>query len=181
MHVPWNPRPARLEEEEIAALEELISLSVEGLQAHCYTPEQRRAAMGPVFGVDRQLITDGTYYVVEAPTGEIVGCGGWSRRKSMYGGSAGRTEPPPLQPGQAPARIRAFFIHPAWARQGIGRAILLACENALVRAGFTEAVLNATLPGVPLYQSQGYERLEEDVIPLEGAPPMITVLMRKEF
>src|SRR5438445_7074030 len=105
------------------------------------------AALGPVFGVDRQLISDGTYFVVEH-SGHIVGCGGWSRRRAVFGGDRARVgEDAALDPARDPARIRAFFIHPDWARQGIGRALLQPCEAALNAADFREAVLVATLAG----------------------------------
>src|SRR5438874_1986462 len=95
-----------------------------------------QAALGPVFGVDRQLIRDGTYFVAEE-NGAIVGCGGWSRRRSLYGGDGARTgEDALLDPEREAARVRAFFVHPAWARRGIGRSIMAACEEAIVAAGF---------------------------------------------
>src|SRR5881394_3535310 len=118
----WQPRLAR--EEDIPALEALIPISVHGLQAAHYSAAQMEAALGPVFGVDRQLIRDGTYFVV-ADQERILGCGGWSKRKSLYGGDGHRDQPDPeLDPANDPARIRAFFVHPDCARRGIGRAIL---------------------------------------------------------
>src|SRR6185503_5453073 len=98
--------------------------SVRALQAPYYSPAQMEAALGPVFGVDRQLIRDGTYFVIEREGG-ILGCGGWSKRRSLYGGDANRIEPDPeLDPKLHPARVRAFFVHPDWARRGIGRSIM---------------------------------------------------------
>ena len=103
---------ARPDLADIAALEELIPASVRGLQTAHYSPAQMEAALGPIFGVDRQLIRDGTFYVVET-SGAILGCGGWSRRRSLFGGDKDRTEPDPeLDPAREPARIRAFFVHP---------------------------------------------------------------------
>jgi len=138
--------------DDVPALEGLIPLSVRTLQAAHYSPAQMEAALGPVFGVDRHLIADGTYFVAEQD-GQIVGCGGWSRRKSLFGGDAARecSEDSLLDPVRDPARIRAFFVHPAWARRGIGRAILAACESAIVAARFPVAELVATLAGEPLY------------------------------
>jgi GNAT superfamily N-acetyltransferase len=154
----WSPRLAT--EADIPALEALIPLSVRGLQAAHYSPAQINAALGPVFGVDRQLVRDGTYFIVE-DAGRIIGCGGWSKRKTLYGGDRDRAgEDPELNPQIDPARIRAFFVHPDWARRGIGRNILLHCEAASVKAGFRHAELVATLTGEPLYARFGYTVVE---------------------
>src|SRR4051794_4269590 len=116
MSSEWSLRLA--DEADIAALEELIPLSVRGLQAAHYSEGQMAAAIGPVFGVDRHLIRDGTYFVAEEG-GCLVGCGGWSRRKALFGGDRDRSgEDDPIDPKREPARIRAFFVHPAWARRG---------------------------------------------------------------
>src|SRR3954463_16099679 len=121
---------------DVPVLEVLIPLSVRILQAQFYSSSQMEAALGPVFGVDRQLISDGTYFVVER-SGEIVGCGGWSHRRAVFGGDRGRKgEDAELDPRREAARIRAFFVHPDWARRGIGRAILAMCESELCAAGF---------------------------------------------
>ena len=150
----WRPRLAR--ENDIPALEVLIPLSVRTLQAGHYSPEQMEAALGPVFGVDRQLIRDGTYFVVEQ-NGAIVGCGGWSRRRSLYGGYRDRAgEDTLLDPKCDPARVRAFFVHPEWARRSIGRSIMVACEHAIENAGFLKVEIVATLVGEPLYAAFGY-------------------------
>lgn len=173
----WTLRLAELA--DAPALEELIALSVEGLQADSYSPAQRAAALGPVFGVDRQLILDGTYFVVEADGG-IVGCGGWSRRRAMYGGDRARDgEDAPLDPQHDPARIRAFFVHPHWARRGIGRALLQSCEEAIRAAGFIRAELVATLPGEPLYTSVGYGVIERYDAPLKDGLSLPVVRMGK--
>lgn len=168
-------------EEDIPALEVLIPLSVRGLQAAYYSAEQMDAAIGPVFGVDRQLIRDGTYFVVEH-NGAIVGCGGWSRRRAVYGGDRERPgEDASLDPAQDPARIRAFFVHPAWARRGVGRAILEACEDALRAAGFREAVMVATLAGEPFYAAFGYAVTERLDLPISPALTLPGVKMSKSF
>jgi GNAT superfamily N-acetyltransferase len=175
----WVPRLAR--PEDIPALESLIPLSVRELQAAYYSPAQREAALGPVFGVDRQLIEDGTFFVVEQG-GEIVGCGGWSRRRSLFGGDHGRTEPDPeLDPRHEPARIRAFFVHPSWARRGIGRSILTACEHAIRDAGFRIAELVATLAGEPLYAAFGYGAVERYEVALTGGLSLPVVRMTKHM
>lgn len=163
----WELRLASAK--DIPALEVLIPLSVRSLQAAHYSPAQMAAALGPVFGVDRQLILDGTYFVAEQQ-GQIVGGGGWSRRKAMFGGDRDRAGADALlDPKSEPARIRAFFIHPAWARRGIGRSILAACEAAIRQAGFQAIELVATLAGEPLYAANGYSVIERyDVLMADG-------------
>ena len=168
-------------ESDIPALEQLIPLSVRALQSQHYSAAQMAAALGPVFGVDRHLINDATYFVVEAD-GQTVGCGGWSRRKAVFGGDRGRAgEDTFLDPSQDPARIRAFFVHPGWARRGIGRALLAACEDALLAAGFHHAVLVATLTGEPLYTAFGYQVEERCQTPLPGGLALPVVRMSKRF
>jgi GNAT superfamily N-acetyltransferase len=173
----WMPRLAR--EADLPALEQLIPLSVRGLQAGHYSPAQMDAALGPVFGVDRQLVRDGTYFVVES-NGEIVGSGGWSKRGSLFGGDHGRRQTDPeLDPQHDSARIRAFFIHPAWARRGIGRSIMVACERAIIEAGFRRVDIVATLTGEPLYASFGYAVVERYEIPMAGGLTLPAVRMTK--
>ena len=138
------------------------------------------AALGPVFGVGCQLIRDGTYFVVEH-SGHMVGCGGWSRRAVFGGDRARPVEDASLDPACEPARIRAFFVHPEWARRGIGRSILAACEAAIRAAGFRAAVLVATLTGEPLYASFGYTVAERYEIPLSGGLMLPAVRMLKSF
>src|SRR5436305_9663325 len=135
-------------------LRALIEESVRGLQAGDYSPAQIEASLRTVYGVDSQLISDGTYFVVEAEGGAIVGCGGWSKRKTLYGGDqwAGR-EDSLLDPARDAAKIRAFFVHPKWGRQGIGTLILETCEEAARAAGFRRLEMGATLTGVPFYSS----------------------------
>ena len=168
-------------DEDIPALERLIPLSVRELQAATYSRAQMEAALGPVFGVDRQLIRDGTYFVVE--DGDlIVGCGGWSRRQAVFGGDRERQgEDAALDPAREPARIRAFFVHPDWARRGIGRLILTRCEEAICAAGFREAVLVATLAGEPLYAANGFAVIERYEVPLAGGVMLPVVRMGKRF
>src|SRR5438309_2064282 len=135
----WSLRVARME--DVPALEELIPLSVRSLQAAYYSTAQMEAALGPVFGVDRQIIADGTYFVAE-DAGQIAGCGGWSKRRAVFGGDRARQGADEwIDPARDPARVRAFFVHPAWARRGIGRAILSACEAAILENGFHTAEL----------------------------------------
>lgn len=175
--IRWRPRLAKAE--DIPSLEGLIPLSAKILQVPYYSAEQIEAAFGPVFGVDRQLIQDGTYFVVEVE-GRIVGCGGWSRRKSRYGGDLGRTEPDlELNPATEPARIRAFFVHPSFARRGIGRAIMEACEEAIAENGFRTIEIIATLAGEPLYASFGYSVVERFEIPLNEKLSLPAVKMQR--
>jgi len=177
--MPWSLRIAR--EDDVPALEALIPLSMRGLQASHYSFAQMEAALGPVFGVDRQLIRDGTYFVVEQE-GRIVGCGGWSRWKAVFGGDRDRAgEDAPLDPALDPARIRAFFVHPQWARRGIGRCILDACENAIRAAGFQSAIMVATLAGEPLYAASGYAVLERYEVPLDNGLTLPVVRMSRNL
>lgn len=179
MNEAFSIRLARVD--DIPALEGLIALSVRGLQAAHYSPAQMEAALGPVFGVDRLLIADGTYFAVEQ-SGHVIGCGGWSRRRAVFGGDRARIgEDDALDPARDPARIRAFFVHPDWARRGIGRSILSTCEAALCDAGFREAVVVATLAGEPLYAAFGYGVAERYEVPLSGTLTLPVVRMSKSF
>ena len=150
-----------------------------------------------MYGVDTQLLADGTYFVAEAGAEQggctaeaaaptftpiIVGCGGWSKRKTLYGGDqwTGR-EAALLAPQHDAAKIRAFFIHPSWTRRGIGTMILEACENAAVAAGFTRFEMGATLTGVLLYQARGYVALENLEVPLANGESLPIVRMEKRL
>lgn len=170
---------------DIPALTALIDASVRGLQARDYTPAQIEGALKTVYGVDTQLIADGTYFVAEASSAGgsqtvIAGCGGWSKRKTLYGADlcAGR-EDALLDPLYDAAKIRAFFIHPDWARRGIGTMILDACEAAAKAAGFTRFEMGATLTGVPFYRGKGYAELEPLEVPLPGGESLPIVRMAK--
>ena len=174
---------------DVAALQLLIARSARALSVGFYTSDEAEAAIRHVFGVDSQLVRDGTYFVAEL-AGALAGCGGWSYRRTLYGGdqrpvagadatgrapaglasSAAAVVQPSegrLEPGRDAARVRAFFVAPEAARRGVGRAILAACEGAAVAAGFTRFELMATLPGVPFYEVCGYRAVEEvtDVLP----------------
>ena len=169
--------------DDIPILSKLIDASVRGLQAQDYTPSQIESALQSVFGVDTQLILDGTYFVVEGGSeGEpvIAGCGGWSQRRTLYGADrcAGR-EDTPLNPAEDAAKIRAFFVHPEWARQGVGSLLLEACENAALAAGFTRFEMGATLTGVPLYSARGYVVLEHLGVPFPNGECLPIVRMEK--
>ena len=151
------------------------------MQAPFYSAAQIGAALGPVFGVDRQLIRDGTYFVAEL-RGEIVGCGGWSRRRSLYGRDRGRSEEDAvLDPRHDAARVRAFFVHPMWARHGIGRSIMTACEQAIIDVGFHTVEIVATLAGEPLFASFEYAVVERYNLALAGGLSLPVVRMSKSM
>jgi len=173
---------------DIPLLRELIDASVRRLQSGDYTPSQIESALRTVFGVDSQLIDDGTYLVVEAipaksdpPKGPtIVACGGWSKRKTLYGGDRWRERQDDLlDPATDAAKIRAFFIHPDWARRGIGTMLLDACESAARSAGFTRFEMGATLTGVKLFQQRGYVAQKRLEVPLEGDVTLPVIHMVK--
>jgi GNAT superfamily N-acetyltransferase len=175
----WTVRLAR--QDDIPALEELIRLSVRRLQADHYSCAQIEAALGSVFGVDRQLIHDRTYFVVHRGYA-IIGCGGWSKRKTLFGSDHHTSrDNAELDPATDPARIRAFFVHPAWARRGIARAILEECERAIRAADFKAIELAATLPGVPFYAACGYTLREQMTVPLPNGLSLPIVRMTKNL
>ena len=143
--------------DDVPALEALIADSARGLSGGHYTPAQIESLLQYVFGVDTQLIADGTYYVCE-DAGRLAAAGGWSRRRTLYGGDRMNGEEDPLlDPGSEPARIRAFFVHPDFARRGLGRQLLERCLSDTRAAGFRELTLVASLPGEPLYRALGFE------------------------
>src|ERR1700678_4467285 len=169
---------------DVPVLRVLIDDSVRELQAQDYTPAQIESALRTVFGVDSQLIADGTYFVAEARPAEsqpiIVGCGGWSKRKTLYGSDHWtRRENALLDPLQDAAKIRAFFIHPAWARRGIGSLILETCEGAARSAGFKRFEMGATLTGAKLFRAKGYVALENLDVPLPNGAFLPIVRMSK--
>lgn len=146
--------------DELESLNALIHRSAAALSVGFYEPAEIEAANRYVFGVDTLLVEDGTYFVGEWG-GAVVACGGWSRRGALYGGDQRRMDSVPLlDPRTDAARIRAFFVEPAWARRGIGRALLRECETAARLEGFSELELMATLPGVPLYEATGFVAIE---------------------
>jgi GNAT superfamily N-acetyltransferase len=199
---------------DVPVLRALINASVRRLQAQDYNPVQIESALKTVFGVDSQLIADGTYLLAEAVPSlhsdanekpsvskltivksTIVACGGWSKRKTLYGGDRwkdlqekdlqekGRQgkarEDDLLNPRTDAAKIRAFFVHPDWARRGIGTMVLDACEAAAQAAGFTRFEMGATLTGVKLFQQRGYVAIERLEVPLEGSITLPVIHMTK--
>jgi GNAT superfamily N-acetyltransferase len=142
--------------QDIPRLKQLIPESVRALSAAYYTPQQIESSLVHIWGVDSQLIADGTYYAAISGD-QVVGCGGWSKRKTLFGGDQMKTDADDLlDPARDPARIRAFYVHPGWARQGIGRRIIQLCEEAARKDGFRTMELVSTLPGEPLYAAMGY-------------------------
>lgn len=168
--------------EDIPELTELIAASARELTAGDYTSEQIEAALGSAWGVDTQLIRDGTYFVVESPGAGIIACGGWSYRKTLFGGDgqAGR-EAAVLDPATDAARIRAFFVRPDWSRRGVGSMLLAECERAARAHGFTSTALMATLPGVRLYRKFGYVGNEQVSSPLPNGLAIAFVPMSKQL
>ena len=152
-------RLARLE--DLPAIEALIARSAQELSAGYYTTAQVAALLRYVFGADTQLIRDGTYFVCEAEGGVLVAVGGWSRRGTLFGADRMKaSEDPLLDPATEAARIRAFFVDPGWARQGLGRRLFAECQAAARSAGFRTLALVATRPGEPLYRALGFELTE---------------------
>jgi GNAT superfamily N-acetyltransferase len=170
---------------DVPALRALIAASARQLQTQDYTPAQIEGALESVFGVDSQLIADGSYLVAEAavPIGDtaIAGCGGWSKRKTLYGGDQySEREDSLLDPAEEAAKIRAFFVHPAWARQGLGTLILDACEAAARAAGFTRYEMGATLTGAKLFGARGYTPVRRIEIPLSNGQTLPVIHMEKQ-
>lgn len=143
--------------DDVPVLHELIARSIRTLGAADYARAQIDAALTGAFGVDTALISDGTYFVIESPAGEIVACGGWSRRRTLFGSDT-RSERDEswLDPRADPAKIRAFFVDPRHARRGLGSMILARSEAEAVQAGFSALEMMATLPGVRLYEKFGF-------------------------
>ena len=170
-------------EDDLPALHAVIEASVRALQAGDYTPAQIEGALGTVLGVDTQLILDRTYYLAETTDepARIAGCGGWSRRKTLFGADRGPNRAPDLlDPRTDAAKVRAIFVHPEFARQGLGSLILATVEEAAREAGFTRFEMGSTLTGVPLYQLKGYVEVERIAVPLANGESLPVVRMVKD-
>jgi N-acetylglutamate synthase-like GNAT family acetyltransferase len=177
MEPPIQIRRATVD--DIPALHKLIDASVRVLQARDYSPAQIEGALGTVFGVDTRLIEDGTYFVAEAG-GVLAGCGGWSRRKTLFGADRGAgREDTLLDPAHDAARIRAFFVHPEWSRRGIGSLLLETCEQDAARAGFQRFELGATAAGERLYGMRGYVAVDRLETPLGNGESLTVIRMTK--
>ncbi|MDX6445518.1 MAG: hypothetical protein QOH71_2592 [Blastocatellia bacterium] len=163
------------------AITELIKDSARGLSRVDYSDAQIEGAIATVFGVDTNLIIDGTYFVAESG-GRLIGCGGWSKRKTLFGGDQySARDAGELDPETEPAKIRAFFIHPDSARQGIARAILETCEAEAMACGFRTLELMSTLPGIKLYRACGYEGDERVELEVGEGLTIGLAPMRKEL
>ena len=161
-------------EPDIAAISALMARAIGALQGDFLTPSQV-AASRAVMGLDTQLIADGTYLLVNAGNGRLAGCGGWSRRATLYGGdhSTSLRDAALLDPRHDAARIRAMYTDPDFVRRGVGRLVLSVCEAAARDAGFARAEMMATLAGEPLYRACGYQPIERIETPGEVPVPMI--------
>ena len=176
--VDYTLRLATLD--DVPAIRELIARSAHGLAAADYTREQLDAALTGAFGVDTALIRDGTLFVAETHARVVVACGGWGRRRTLFGSDArAERDETLLDPKSDPAKIRAFFVDPAHARRGIGRALLARCEADALRAGFSSFETMATLPGMRLYGQCGYVPQAAIDYALPGGLTIRFVPMRK--
>ena len=163
------------------AITQLIAESTRRLSRDHYSDAQIEAAIASVFGVDTALIEDGTYFVADQD-GMLIGCGGWSKRRALYGGDQFTSrEPGNLDPETEPARIRSFFVHPQHARKGVARTMLSICEREAQENGFHSLELMSTLPGIKLYEACGYTRQGFFDLELADGVKIDFVPMRKEL
>jgi GNAT superfamily N-acetyltransferase len=168
--------------QDVDALNLVIEQSVRVLQASDYTPEQMNGALGHTLGLDTQLIRDSTYFVAAsvAEPSRIAGCGGWSYRKTTFGSDhANERDVSVLDPAHDAAKIRAIFVHPDFARRGLGTLILQHCEEAAINAGFRSFEMGSTLTGVALYSLKGYDEQERIEVPLPNGCTLPIVRMTK--
>jgi GNAT superfamily N-acetyltransferase len=170
-------RPGRAD--DLPALSALIERSALALSVGFYTQQQTESVTREVFGVDSQLLADGTYYGIEAD-GMIVACGGWGKRSTSFGGDQAKSTPERLlDPATEPARIRAFFVDPVWARRGLGSMLMTHCAAQAVAAGFGTLELVATMPGEPLYRALGFVEVERFDLVLAQAVRVPVARMRR--
>ena len=167
--------------EDVAEIRELIGASVRGLQTGHYSTAQIEGALVTVFTIDTLLIADGTYFVAFAEDGELAGCGGWSFRKTLYGGDhqLEKIAPERLDPAVDAAKVRAIFVHPKFARMGLGSLILEAAERAATGQGFSRLEMGSTLTGVPLYRLKGYREVGRVLVPVGDGEEIEVVRMVK--
>jgi GNAT superfamily N-acetyltransferase len=174
------PPPQRLAvEADAEAIQALMRESARELFPAFYSARQSASAVIHIARLDMALIEDRTYFVHEAG-GEIVACGGWSRRAKLY--ADGGDQPGDdrlLDPASEPARVRAMFVRSDWTRRGLGRALLGSCERAARAEGFRELVLMATLPGEPLYRAFGFEEVGRTMVPMPDGVATVAIEMRK--
>ncbi|HEX4231963.1 MAG TPA: GNAT family N-acetyltransferase [Bryobacteraceae bacterium] len=167
--------------EDVPAIASLIGDSVRGLQAGDYTARQIEGALATVFTVDSQLIADGTYFVAMCEDGTLAGCGGWSYRKTLYGGDSQieKAAPERLNPEVDAAKVRAIFVAPRFARRGLGTLLLKEAESAAMAAGFRRFEMGSTLTGVALYALKGYREIDRVMVPVGGEEAIEVVRMEK--
>jgi len=166
---------------DVPSLSALLAESVRRLSAGYYADDVADAALRDLLSVDTQLIDDGTYYAIE-DAGRLVASGGWSGRRTLFGGDQHKEAVDSrLDPAREPARIRAFYVHPAHARRGLGRMLYEHCAAAARAAGFRRLALVATLPGEPRYRALGFTAMEEVVVPLSGGLEMRGWRMGREL
>jgi len=166
---------------DVAAIQALITRSARQLSAPYYTLAQTEAMIQHVFGVDSQLIADATYFVIETDA-QLSACGGWSRRRTLFGGDHTKMGPDPLlDPATEPARIRAFFVEPGMARRGLGRQLMVECTREARAAGFSALELVSTLPGEPLYLATGFTVIERFELNLPNNIRVPVSHMRREI
>ncbi|MEP6622690.1 MAG: GNAT family N-acetyltransferase [bacterium] len=167
--------------DDVPSLLRLIDASVRGLSTGYYSEVQIEQALHLVFGPDTQLIADGTYFVIDGEDGQLVASGGWSKRRTLFGGDQHKdARPDPLlDPVTEAARLRAMFVHPDAARRGLGRRVFDACRLAAEAAGFRSMELAATLPGVALYEALGFVQVESFATPLRDGLELPLVRMRR--
>jgi GNAT superfamily N-acetyltransferase len=167
--------------DDVPAIRALIERSVRSLSVGFYTAIESEAALEHVFGVDTQLIADGTYYVIDSPDGPAA-AGGWSKRGTLFGGDQMKeTEDPLLDPNVDAARIRAFFVDPLWARRGLATRLYDVCAGAAHAAGFRALELMATTPGEPLYERLGFAVLERIELPLPDGVSLRLARMKRSL
>ncbi len=168
--------------DDVNELEHLIEVSAKSINAEYYSESEIKAALGNAWTVDKQLITDKTYWLAENEYGKIIGCGGWSKRRLLFGKSdAVNLDKTELKPGSEPARIRAFFVHPEFKRQGIGKELLRICEKEAQSNSFKSLQLVATLSGEKLYSANGYQDIKRYKVELDNGIKSKVVLMEKNI
>jgi GNAT superfamily N-acetyltransferase len=178
-HAPMLPRIATLD--DVPHIRALIERSARALSVGYYTSAEAEAAIEHVFGVDTQLIVDRTYYVIEAPDG-LAAAGGWSKRRTLFGGDQMKEiEDPLLDPATDAARIRAFFVDPKWARRGLATNLFTVCAGAARAAGFRTLELMATAPGEPLYERLGFVVEERIGLVLPGGVSLDMARMSRDI
>jgi GNAT superfamily N-acetyltransferase len=167
--------------DDASAVEALMKESTAALFPLFYDDEQTASAVEHVAQIDPMLLKDGTYFVIEMGD-ELIACGGWSRRDKLYTGSGDLDgDARVLDSSREPARVRAMFVRSDWTRRGLGRRILEECETMAHREGFTQLILGATLPGVPLYCAFGFRPLEEIEVAMPDGGTLACVTMEKSI